>query len=82
LAFIEDGWALEALRLGWSELELVGTCPVAPWERLDRLGAAYAEGRVIALTPEAVFYRSSDKMLLRLLRASQANGARLPWERL
>ena len=58
LAFIADGWALEALRCGWSELELVGACPVAPWERLDRVGAAYSTFTPIAVTAEVVLYRT------------------------
>jgi hypothetical protein len=59
VAFIEHGWALEALRCGWSELELVGACPFAPWERLDRLGAAYSMFTPIEVTAEAILYRSS-----------------------
>jgi hypothetical protein len=81
VAFIEHGWALEALRCGWSELELVGACPFAPWERLDRLGAAYSMFTPIEVTASAILYRSSGKEPLRLLRGSQAEGARLPWER-
>jgi hypothetical protein len=81
LAFIEGNWALEALRCGWDELALVGACPVAPWERLDRLGVAYREGTVVAVTASAVLYHSSGKEPLRLLRGSQADGTVLPWER-
>ncbi len=39
-AFISSGWALQAARLGWDEVELFGCCPVAPWQRLDRKGAS------------------------------------------
>jgi hypothetical protein len=81
LRFIEHGWALEALRCGWDELAIVGACPVAPWQRLDRLGAAYSMFTPIDVTPEAILYRSSGKEPLRLLRGSQAEGAVLPWER-
>jgi hypothetical protein len=59
LAFIEHGWALEALRCGWDELAIVGACPVAPWERLDRIGAAYSMFTPIAVTAGAILYRSS-----------------------
>jgi hypothetical protein len=81
LAFIEHGWALEALRCGWTELELVGACPRKPWERLDRLGVAYSMFTPIDVTPETILYRSSGKQPLRRLRGSQADGADLPWER-
>ncbi len=54
-AFIRDGWALQAVRLGWGEVELFGVCPVAPWQRLDRKGAAFG-GAVQAITAEAVVY--------------------------
>jgi hypothetical protein len=80
LAFIEHGWALEALRCGWDEPAIVGACPVAPWERLDRMGAAYSMFTPIDVTPEAILYRSSGNGPLRLLRGSQADGAVLPWE--
>ena len=54
-AFIDEGWALQAARLGWDEIELFGVCPRAPWRRLDRKGAAFG-GAVQAVTQEAVIY--------------------------
>ena len=54
-AFIADNWALQAARLGWDEVELFGICPRAPWQRLDRKGAAFG-GAVQAVTTEAVTY--------------------------
>ncbi len=54
-AFISEGWALQAVRLGWGEVELFGVCPRAPWRRLDRKGAAFG-GAVQAVTAEAVVY--------------------------
>jgi len=54
-AFIANGWALQAVRLGWDEVELFGVCPRAPWQRLDRKGAAFG-GAVQAITAEAVTY--------------------------
>ena len=54
-AFISDGWALQAARLGWDEVELFGVCPRAPWQRLDRKGVAFG-GAVKAVTQEAVVY--------------------------
>lgn len=53
--FISEGWALQAARLGWDELDLFGVCPRAPWQRLDRKGAAF-RGAVQAVTREAVVY--------------------------
>jgi len=54
-AFIGEGWARQAARLGWGEAELFGVCPVASWRRLDRKGAAFG-GAVQAVTAEAVTY--------------------------
>jgi hypothetical protein len=53
--FISDGWALQAVRLGWDEVELFGVCPRAPWQRFDRKGAAFG-GAVQAVTQDAVTY--------------------------
>ncbi len=75
--FIAEGWALQAARLGWDEVELFGVCPVAPWRRLDRKGAAFG-GSVQAVTQEAVTYVGG----LRRYRAqvNNDNGAVLIWE--
>jgi hypothetical protein len=54
-AFTAEGWALQAARLGWDEVELFGVCPRAPWRRLDRKGAAFG-GAVQAVTQEAITY--------------------------
>ncbi len=54
-AFINGGWALQAARLGWDEVELFGVCPRAPWQRLDWKGAAFG-GAAQAVTQEAVTY--------------------------
>ena len=53
-AFISEGWALQAARLGWGEVELFGVCPRAPW-RLGGQGAAFG-GAVQAITQEMVAY--------------------------
>ncbi len=76
-AFISEGWALQAARLGWDETELFGVCPRAPWHRLDRKGAAFG-GAVQAITQDAVVYASG----LRRYRAIINNdgGAVLIWE--
>ena len=54
-AFISEGWALQAARLGWDEVELFGVCPCVTWQRRDRTGAAFG-GSVKAVTAEAVTY--------------------------
>ncbi len=54
-AFISEGWALQAARLGWGEVELFGICPRAPWQRLDRKGVAFG-GAVPVVTADAVVY--------------------------
>ena len=57
-AFISDGWALQAARLGWDEVDLFGVCPRAPWKRLNRSGVAFG-GAVRAITQAAVTYVGS-----------------------
>ncbi len=76
-AFIADGWALQAARLGWDEVELFGVCPRAPWQRLDTKGAAFG-GTVVAVTAAAITYVGG----LRRYRAQVNNdgGAVLIWE--
>ena len=76
-AFISAGWALQAVRLGWGEVELFGVCPRAPWQRFDRKGAAFG-GAVKAVTAEAMIYAGG----LRRDRATVNNdgGAVLIWE--
>ncbi|MEE8453163.1 MAG: hypothetical protein V3R90_00095 [Limibaculum sp.] len=54
-AFIREGWALQAARLGWDEIELFGVCARTPWRRLDTKGAAFG-GAVQAVTQAAVVY--------------------------
>jgi len=62
--------------LGWDEVDLFGVCPRAPWQRLDRKGAAFG-GSVQAVTQEAVAYVGG----LRRYRAQVNNdsGAVLIW---
>ncbi len=75
--FISEGWALLAARLGWDEIELFGVCPRAPWQRLDRKGAAFG-GAVQVVSQDAVAYVGG----LRRYRAQVNNdgGAVLIWE--
>ena len=54
-AFIGEGWALQAARLGWDEITIFGVCPRAPWQRLDRKGVAFG-GAVQVVTQDAVAY--------------------------
>jgi len=79
LAFVVAGWAEQAAALGWDEIALFGVCPRAPWERLDRQGAAYSPYTVFAVTAEAITYASTGRLPLRRLRSAQKDGARLPW---
>ena len=76
-AFIGEGWALQAARLGWDEVELFGVCPRKPWARLDRKGVAFG-GAVQVVTAEAIAYVDG----LRRYRAQVNNdgGAVLIWE--
>ncbi len=76
-AFIAEGWALQAVRLGWDEVEIFGICPRAPWVRQDRKGVAFG-GAVQAVTAAAVVYIGG----LRRYRAQVNNeGCAVPiWE--
>jgi len=76
-AFISDGWALQAARLGWDEVELFGICPRATWQRLDPKGVAFG-GAVQVVTQDAVAYVGG----LRRYRAQVNNdGGAVPiWE--
>jgi len=76
-AFIAEGWALQAVRLGWDEVDLFGVCPLKPWARLDRKGAAFG-GAIQAITQDAMTYVGG----LRRYRAQVNNdgGAVLIWE--
>ena len=76
-AFISEGWALQAVRLGWDEIQLFGVCPRKPWVRLDRKGVAFGSA-VQAVTQDAVAYVGS----LRRCRAQVNNdkGAVPIWE--
>ncbi len=76
-AFISEGWALQAARLGWGEVELFGVCPRAPWQRLDWTGAAFG-GAVQVVTQDALAYVGG----LRRYRAQVNNdgGEVLIWE--
>ena len=70
-AFISEGWALQAARLGWDEVELFGVCPRAPWTCKDRKGVAFRNG-VQAVTEEVVVYAGG----LRRYRAQVINDHR------
>ena len=76
-AFIAEGCALQAVRLGWDEVELFGVCPRAPWQRVDRKGVAFG-GAVQAVTQDAVAYVGGQ----RRYRAQVNNdgGAIVIWE--
>jgi hypothetical protein len=72
--FVTGGWAEQALAAGWSEIELFGLCPVAPWARLDRMGAAWL-GPVKAVSAETIAYVTGN----RIWRDRLDRGSRLPW---
>ncbi len=76
-AFVGEGWALQAARLGWDEIQLFGVCPRKPWVRLDRKGVAFG-GAAQAVTQDAVAYVGG----LRRYRAqvNNDNGAVPIWE--
>lgn len=73
--FVAGGWGAQAAALGWTEPELFGLCPVAPWARPDRMGAAWLGRDVAAVTAECIRLASG----LRVWRATRVNGLRVPW---
>ena len=79
-AFIGEGWALQAARLGWDEVELFGVCPRAPWQRFDRKGTAFTafSGGVSVVTQDAVVYVGGMKRHRALV--NNDHGAVLIWE--
>jgi len=76
-AFISDGWAFQAARLGWDESELFGVCPSKPCARLDRKGVAFG-GAVQAVTEACVVYVSGPRRYR--AQVNNDNGAVLIWE--
>ncbi|MEO1104985.1 MAG: hypothetical protein AAFW98_14865 [Pseudomonadota bacterium] len=78
VAFVDGGWAERALEVGWTEAELVGADEVAPWARLDRLGAAYLipNPAAITITEISQAVRGGDPLVLR--RSLRRDGAP-PW---
>jgi len=76
-AFINEGWALQAARLGWDEGKLFGVCPVAPWERPDRKGVAFG-GAVQAITQDTITYMGGRRRYR--AKVNIDNGAVPIWE--
>ena len=76
LRFVDEGGAERALALGWPELELFGVDPQAPWECLDRMGAAYRAGPVMSISTSKIDYLGNPTLWI----AQQADGAVWPWE--
>ena len=80
LRFIAEGWAAKAAALGWPEIELFGADPRAPWERVDRLGAAFSPFTPGAMTAECIAYPGTGARPMRRWRATLADDAVLAWE--
>lgn len=79
VAFIRDGWAAKAIWLGWSELELFGVHPAAPWLRFDCLGAALLARSVQAVTAESVVSEAASGSHLTSRRKPVHGEARILW---
>jgi len=50
--FIREGWAAQALALGWTEDELMGVCEGGVPDRPYVIGVAYRPGTIRALTSD------------------------------
>ena len=80
---VEDGWAREALTLGWTAADLVGCDRRAPWHRLDRAGLVLLTGghEIVELTGEVAALRTSTGSVLRYRhRQSAIPPVALLWE--
>ena len=80
MAFINDGWADRALTLGWTMNELFGVDALAPWARLDRLGAAYLAKNIVAVTDRTMTLNASQGSRLTLRRNQKRAGQAYPWQ--
>jgi hypothetical protein len=69
---------------GWSQLQLYGLDPDAPYARVGRMGAAWlaarADRRVVAIDSVAVHLVTRTASRLRILRGEPDQGAVLAWE--
>lgn len=78
--FIEQGWALKALDLGWTEASLFWADTDAPWARVDRLGAAYFGGVVRAITADGIRFEHTPGSFQTLRRERSNENQCPPWE--
>jgi|SRR6185437_4680802 len=81
--FLDDGWAIRAVALGWSPLDLFGCDRTRPFARVDRAGLLWLlnGNRLVALSPStAVIATPSGSRLTYHRRARSAAEATLVWE--
>jgi TubC N-terminal docking domain len=71
---VKDGWAREALTLGWTTADLFGCDQRAPWHRLDRSGLVLLLGdhESIDLTSDMATIRTRAGSVLRFPRRPPA----------
>lgn len=81
IRFIDDGWAQKAVALGWDEPSLFWADPLAPWARLDRIGAAYLANHVVAITADTIRTEGSPGSPLTIQRVRGDGRGCVPWER-
>jgi hypothetical protein len=76
-------WLWQAIRLGWTPLELFGLHAVAPAARHDAKGVAWileGGGRVLAMTEGTAAIMAPTGSMLTFYRRQAIDGAVLPWE--
>jgi hypothetical protein len=81
-SFVDSGWAVKAIALGWDPLELFGCDADRPFARIDRLGLVwFLNGcTLVALTAASATYETRRTgARLTLWRKSAANRV-MPWE--
>jgi hypothetical protein len=82
LTFVRQ-WLWQAIRLGWTPLELFGLHAVAPAARHDAKGVAWileGGGRVLAMTEGTAAIMAPTGSTLTFYRRQAIDGAVLPWE--
>lgn len=79
IAFINEGWAIRAFELGWTEAELVWADVRAPWARLDNIGAAYLARRIEKVTTETIVCGVAAGSPLNIRRARGDGRVAPPW---
>jgi len=80
--FIDQGWAAQAVGLGWSALDLFGCHPQAPFARIAQQGLLWLLNgrRLVVLTAEFAAIEAASGGRLTCRRAPIETGQVLAWD--